>query len=569
MRISIPALSLILGAAWIPTSATTISLSGTVVDSLTKGRLSGVEVSLAKAGLSAQTSSDGLWSLHGDASSIAGKRSKALAAGTHLSLQDGHMLLQFEGHDLLGHARRTTAISSGTASLARTTETVLDTLRFSWKGSVRARMLITSYAQDGLSTQIDTTGIDNATLDSTWNKSLTYGKFTDSRDGNIYATVKIGKQTWMAQDLAYKASADVDSGWSNTLCPSCGRYYTWSVAAGLSDSCATKSCASLTSGEVQGVCPAGWHLASIAEWDTLIAAVGDSAMNKLVAKTGWPTKGTDPFGFRALATGYRYFTGTFDITKYGFYWTSTESIENPASQAWSQHFEDTLVQHSNSKNYGFPVRCLLNATSIDTATLDSTWNKSLTYGRLTDTRDRNVYATVTIGKQTWMAQNLDYKVGSGNDSGWCYNDSSKYCYTYGRYYNWATAAGLDSSDNIALANLTSGVTQGVCPSGWHLPTRAEWDTLVAAVGKDSAYAKLVAKYSWSKATGSSDALGFRLLPTGYHYYQTNTYDQTDKAFLWTIDEYSASVGWSQHFEPTSVQASNSKAYGFPVRCVKN
>lgn len=569
MRITIPALSLILGAAWIPASATTISLSGTVVDALTKGKLSGVEVSLAKAGLVTHTSTDGIWSLHNDANGIAGNRSKAAAAGTHLSLQDGHLLLQFEGHDLLGHARRTTAATLGTSALARTTETVLDTLYFSWKGLICARYPITSYVQDGLATQIDTTGIDNATLDSTWNKSISYGKFSDTRDGNVYATVTIGKQTWMAQDLDYKASTDADSGWSNTLCPSCGRYYTWSVAAGLPDSCATKSCASLTSTTVQGVCPAGWHLPSIAEWDTLIAAVGNSAMNKLIAKTGWPTQGKDPFGFRALATGYRYFTGSFDYTKYGFYWTSTESVGNPASQAWSQHFEDALVQHSNSKDYGFPIRCLQNSIGIDTTTLDSTWNKSIAYEKFTDTRDGNTYATVTIGKQTWMAQNLDYKVGTGKDSGWCYNDSSKYCYTYGRYYNWATAAGLDSTYSSQLASLTSETTQGVCPTGWHLPTRTEWDTLLTAVGKDNAYTKLVAKYSWSKATGGLDTTGFRLLPTGYHYHFSGTYDQTDKAFLWTIDEYSASVGWSQHFEPTSLQTSNNKAYGFPVRCLKN
>lgn len=207
-------------------------------------------------------------------------------------------------------------------------------------------------------------------------------------------------------------------------------------------------------------------------------------------------------------------------------------------------------------------------TTFDMSKLDSTWNKSLSYGKLTDSRDGNIYATVKIGKQTWMAQNLDYKAGSGKDSGWCYNDSSKYCYTYGRYYNWATAAGLDSTYNLLLAKL-SGQNKGICPQGWHLPTRAEWDTLLTAFSKGSAYAKLVAKYSWSRATGGSDALGFRLLPTGYHYYQTNTYDQTTKAFLWTIDEYSTSVGWSQHFEPDTVQASNSKAYGFPVRCVKN
>jgi uncharacterized protein (TIGR02145 family) len=93
----------------------------------------------------------------------------------------------------------------------------------------------------------------------------------------------------------------------------------------------------------------------------------------------------------------------------------------------------------------------------------------------TDNRDSCIYKTITIGNQTWMAENLHYKTPAGS---WCYYNDTNNCNRYGRLYTYEMAAGS-------------------CPSGWHLPTKAEWDTLVNYLGgTEVAGSKLKSKSFW-------------------------------------------------------------------------
>jgi len=150
------------------------------------------------------------------------------------------------------------------------------------------------------------------------------------------------------------------------------------------------------------------------------------------------------------------------------------------------------------------------------------------------------YRTVQIGDQVWMAENLDYNVSGGK----CYgegaevvigmDDESRLIYAtlsnakikanrekYGRLYSWATAMALpDSCVSKAYAECASQISEkhrGICPSGWHIPSNDEWETLTNFVGTKPGI-KLKATSGWNDVMGKScngtDEFGFSALPGG-------------------------------------------------------
>ena len=137
----------------------------------------------------------------------------------------------------------------------------------------------------------------------------------------------------------------------------------------------------------------------------------------------------------------------------------------------------------------------------------STYLKSgFTYGEILDTRDDQVYKVVVIGEgtkaQTWMAQNLNYAYNHETAKSYCYGDDQNNCDTYGRLYTWAAAV-------------------ETCPSGWHLPSKAEWETLFSYVGNEvesnNVGTALKTASGWVSQTGDEadrDAYGFAVLPAG-------------------------------------------------------
>jgi len=134
-------------------------------------------------------------------------------------------------------------------------------------------------------------------------------------------------------------------------------------------------------------------------------------------------------------------------------------------------------------------------------------------GYIVDVRDGQMYKIVTIGTQTWMAENLNYDTETNGSV--CYNGD---CTTYGRYgrlYNWITAMDIASSYQTSQYNPSSSTKyRGVCPSGWHLPNNDEWNMLITTVGTNPG-TKLKATSGWNNNSNGTDNFGFSALPGGY------------------------------------------------------
>ncbi len=202
---------------------------------------------------------------------------------------------------------------------------------------------------------------------------------------------------------------------------------------------------------------------------------------------------------------------------------------------------------------------------FDTNSYGYPWKANINYGRLVDVRDGQVYRTVTIGKQTWMAQNLNF----ASEGSRCYMDSIRNCAIYGRFYQWSAAMNLPASANQSVSNATSP-NQGACPAGWHLPSRAEWDTLNAFVGGASTSGtKLKSSAGWPSKTSGNDSLGFRIVPAGCLAGGFKWVGQF--ALYWSATEIDATWAVRTYFGDYADfrKTDDYKTSSFSVRCIKD
>ena len=215
-----------------------------------------------------------------------------------------------------------------------------------------------------------------------------------------------------------------------------------------------------------------------------------------------------------------------------------------------------------------------NGASTQTYTLPLYAHRS---GTFTDARDQNVYKKVHIGSQTWMAQNLGWDGGNGS-LGVCYGNSSDTCLKYGRLYTWSQAVGLaDSCNGGVCANQIAAVQQGVCPSGWHLPSNTEWETLVNfASGTQAPGTALKASVDWIGATGV-DTYGFSALPGGQNDYNGGASEYIGTNGTWwtsTEDNYQSAYDHGMYSANSNLNSAVNeftpyKSYSFSVRCIAN
>jgi len=191
------------------------------------------------------------------------------------------------------------------------------------------------------------------------------------------------------------------------------------------------------------------------EWEMLTAAVGKDG-KKLKAKTGWePNDGTDDYGFSALPGGNRkpsFWASSPDTTIF-FYYDYLQYVSGIRP--------DKAVLYSVRCVQGKSPEEALDALEkvVVESAVGKQFNPKITYGSITDSRDKITYKTAKIGGQTWLAENLNYNASGSK----CFKDKDYYCKRDGRLYDWETA-------------------KTACPAGWHLPIRSEWETLAKTVG---------------------------------------------------------------------------------------
>ena len=204
-------------------------------------------------------------------------------------------------------------------------------------------------------------------------------------------------------------------------------------------------------------------------------------------------------------------------------------------------------------------------------------------------KDGNWYQTVQVGTQCWMAENLNTgtminSTTSGSQQTnnnviekYCYNNNLTNCGLYGGLYEWNEAINYGISDTGSV-----GTTQGVCPTGWHIPTDKEWTTLTNTLGGIAvAGAKLkeVGTVHWSNPNiGATDSSNFTALPGGWRYFSGGVFSHwLDRAHFWSSTEgFNSTHGNSRRLDHDKINVqryvssnSSNKLNGFSIRCVKD
>jgi uncharacterized protein (TIGR02145 family) len=203
-------------------------------------------------------------------------------------------------------------------------------------------------------------------------------------------------------------------------------------------------------------------------------------------------------------------------------------------------------------------------------------------GTVTDF-EGNIYKTITIGSQIWMAENLKttkYNDGTAipnvtDDGAWAalttgaysdYNNTPANSTTYGRLYNWYAV------DNNAATKVASNGGKNVCPTSWHVPTDTEWTTLITYLGGENVAGgklKETGTTHWaSPNTGATNETGFTALPGGYRGYM----QVGSNGYWWIPTEYSSTSAWFRVVVYTNANVYRIewfKQCGFSVRCVRD
>lgn len=407
--------------------------------------------------------------------------------------------------------------------------------------------------------------------DNSDSKIKKYGEFMDGKDGNVYRVTRAAGHFWFAENL--RASAD-DSLYAYKK----NVYYTWCSLMNLDTAkCGTKFMSEVSDKKHQGLCPNGWHIPSVAEIKELYNyyAKDETKRNMFFAL----------FAKGSFATATEY---------------DAEHLWYISASSSDKSLDSLLGRKLYTKTSKLPSRCVKDDDEVLKGELEcneknggvvsvddkgnivqcrnNKWVNN-PYRYFKDSRDGKVYHKVKIGNQWWMRENLNYETK---------NSLCIDCHATGRIYPWSDvmdSAGVFSvnavecgehknSSEDSLCRPTYPV-RGICPEGWHVSSKEEFDILIETVG-DSLTAGVMLKDSSSKYwidddVPGIDAYGFSARATAA-YISNDLKRLRNAAYFWTSSRlntghstyhYLMASGWS-YIRNLTVYSRSCK---FSVRCV--
>jgi len=296
-----------------------------------------------------------------------------------------------------------------------------------------------------------------------------------------------------------------------------------------------------------------------------------------------------------ILTGSDYVTIEADVTYVGSYSITTNTL-NGYSFSANDVFTTTGTQGIQLAGSGTPVTAQTDnftataAPGGGTCTFDVIVQPWICGVPIIDSRNTISYNTTLIGSQCWLAENMNIGTMIANTSNqtdnseiqkYCYNNTIGNCTAYGGLYQWGEA----------MQYSTDTAAQGICPSGWHIPTDYEWKVLEGNV--DGTYGvghavwegtswrgsnagqKLKSTTIWCNSGWGTDDYNFTALPAGRRYINQPNYNFEYfcyGTFFWTSKQSPTSDYWFRQlqYDNTWIYRNVSMAtQGFSVRCVKN
>ena len=190
--------------------------------------------------------------------------------------------------------------------------------------------------------------------------------------------------------------------------------------------------------------------------------------------------------------------------------------------------------------------------------------------------DGNIFSTVTIGTQVWMTENLKTTKYNDGTSIPLVTEGAKWAALLTPGYCWYNNDAANKNNYGALYNWYTVNTGKLCPTGWHVPSDAEWTILTTYLGGESVAGgklKETGTSHWlSPNTGATNESIFSALPGGYRFVFGSFYFIGEYGHWWSSTGYSTDRAWYQlmYYNYSKVTRVNlDKRYGFSVRCLKN